>query len=73
MRKLIHRGFTLIELVVVIVILGMIPWHEVRESRTVASVFIQRTFADPAAGRVAGSVMTGLTVTNSGSCSECSA
>jgi amino acid transporter len=43
-----------------IVILGMIPWREVRESRTIASVFIQRTFADPAAGRVAGSAMTGL-------------
>jgi amino acid transporter len=42
------------------VILGMIPWQEVMESRTVASLFIQRTFVDPAAGRVAGSVMTGL-------------
>ncbi len=29
-----------------IVILGMIPWQEVRESRTVASVFIERTFSD---------------------------
>jgi APA family basic amino acid/polyamine antiporter len=43
-----------------IVILGMIPWQEVRESRTVASVFIERTFSDPSAGRVAGSVMTAL-------------
>jgi amino acid transporter len=43
-----------------IVILGMIPWPEVRESRTVASVFIARTFGDPAIGRVAGIVMTGL-------------
>ena len=31
-----------------IVILGMIPWEQVRDSRTVASVFIERTFADPA-------------------------
>ena len=27
-----------------IVILGMIPWQEVKESRTIASVFIERTF-----------------------------
>jgi amino acid transporter len=43
-----------------IVILGMIPWQEVRDSRTVASVFIERTFEDPSSGRVAGIVMTGL-------------
>jgi len=43
-----------------IVILGMIPWQEVRDSRTIASVFIERTFADPASGRIAGVVMTGL-------------
>ncbi|MGE0361174.1 MAG: APC family permease [Vicinamibacterales bacterium] len=43
-----------------IVILGMIPWEQVRDSRTVASVFIERTFADPTAGRLAGTVMTGL-------------
>ncbi|MFN2446182.1 MAG: APC family permease [Vicinamibacterales bacterium] len=42
------------------VILGMIPWPEVRDSRTVASVFIERTFADPTIGRIAGTVMTGL-------------
>src|SRR5205085_5089789 len=42
------------------VILGMIPWTEVRESRTIASLFIQRTFTDPSAGHVAGSIMTGL-------------
>ena len=42
------------------VIVGMIPWTEVRESRTIASLFIQRTFADPASGRIAGIVMTGL-------------
>jgi len=43
-----------------IVILGMIPWQEVKESRTVASLFIERTFSDPATGRIAGLVMTGL-------------
>ena len=43
-----------------IVILGMIPWQEVRESRTVASVFIERTFSDASTGRIAGIVMTGL-------------
>lgn len=43
-----------------IVILGMIPWQEVKDSRTVASVFIERTFADPGTGRIAGIVMTGL-------------
>ena len=43
-----------------IVILGMIPWQEVRDSRTIASVFIERTFGDPSTGRIAGIVMTGL-------------
>ncbi len=43
-----------------IVILGMIPWQEVRDSRTVASIFIERTFSDPETGRIAGLVMTGL-------------
>jgi amino acid transporter len=43
-----------------IVILGMIPWQEVKDSRTIASVFIERTFTDPSSGRIAGIVMTGL-------------
>lgn len=43
-----------------IVIVGMIPWEEVRESRTVASAFIERTFSDPQAGRMAGIAMTTL-------------
>ena len=43
-----------------IVIVGLIPWQEVKESRTVASLFIARTFADPATGRIAGIVMTSL-------------
>lgn len=47
-------------MVMTIVILGMIPWQEVRESRTIASIFIERTFADPGTGRMAGIVMTSL-------------
>ena len=47
-------------IVMTTVIVGMIPWKEVKESRTIASVFIQRTFSDPDAGRLAGIVMTGL-------------
>ncbi|MEO7133655.1 MAG: amino acid permease [Vicinamibacterales bacterium] len=43
-----------------IVILGMIPWQEVKESRTVASLFIERTFSNPETGRLAGIAMTGL-------------
>jgi amino acid transporter len=43
-----------------IVILGMIPWQEVKESRTVASLFIERTFSDASTGRIAGLAMTGL-------------
>jgi len=43
-----------------IVIVGMIPWQEAQETRTVASIFIERTFADPETGRIAGYVMTAL-------------
>ena len=43
-----------------IVIVGMIPWQEVRESRTIASEFIAQTFSDPSTGRIAGIVMTAL-------------
>jgi amino acid transporter len=42
------------------VILGLVPWREVQQTRTIASVFIGRTFTDPAYGRVAAMVMTGL-------------
>jgi amino acid transporter len=42
------------------VILGMIPWQEAQQSRTIASLFIARTFADRAAGRIAAMVMTSL-------------
>jgi amino acid transporter len=43
-----------------IVVLGLIPWPEAAELRTIASEFIVRTFADPGTGRLAGTVMTGL-------------
>jgi amino acid transporter len=42
------------------VILGMVPWQEAQHTRTIASIFIERTFSNPAAGRVAGIVMTAL-------------
>jgi amino acid transporter len=43
-----------------IVILGMIPWREAQQTRTIASLFIGRTFTDPARGRIAAMVMTSL-------------
>ncbi len=42
------------------VILGMVPWQEAQQTRTIASIFIARTFADPASGRVAAIAMTAL-------------
>lgn len=42
------------------VIIGVIPWQEAKESPTIASVFIERTFLEPAQGRVAAIVMTSL-------------
>jgi amino acid transporter len=42
------------------VILGMVPWREAQGTRTIASLFIGRTFADPAHGRIAAMVMTSL-------------
>jgi amino acid transporter len=41
-------------------ILGTIPWQEARETRTIASLFIARAFADPAQGSAAAMVMTAL-------------
>jgi len=43
-----------------VVVLGMIPWQEAATTRTIASVFIERTFGDPATGRIAGLAMTAL-------------
>ncbi len=66
-RRTIPRSIVLSTLIVAAlymimttVIVGMIPWTEVKESRTIASLFIARTFTDPEAGRIAGIVMTGL-------------
>lgn len=42
------------------VIVGMIPWTEVVQTRTIASLFIERTFTNPASGRLAGIVITCL-------------
>ena len=42
------------------VIVGVIPWTEAQQTRAIASVFIERTFADPAMGRTAAVVMTAL-------------
>lgn len=49
-----------IYMLMTMVITGLIPWEEARESTSVASVFIERTFTDPAQGRIAGIVMTTL-------------
>jgi amino acid transporter len=40
--------------------LGVIPWQEAQQSRTIASLFIERTFTDPARGRIAAMVITSL-------------
>jgi len=43
-----------------IVILGLIPWQETAEMRTIASSFVARMFTDPTAGQIAGLTMTAL-------------
>ena len=40
------------------VILGMVPWQEAQQSKTIASMFIARTFSDPASGHIAALIMT---------------
>ena len=42
------------------VIIGVVPWSEAQHASAIASVFIERTFADPAAGRAASQIMTVL-------------
>ncbi len=42
------------------VIIGMIPWKQAAASDVIASVFIERTFADQGQGRIAAVVMTAL-------------
>ena len=66
-EKTMPRAIVLSIVVVVVlyvvmstVILGMIPWREAEQTRTIASLFIARTFSDPAHGRIAALVMTAL-------------
>jgi amino acid transporter len=42
------------------VIIGMVPWQQAKDSPVIASLFIERTFVDPAQGRVAAIIMTAL-------------
>jgi len=42
------------------VVLGVVPWREAEQTRTIASLFIARTFSDPAAGQTAALAMTVL-------------
>jgi amino acid transporter len=42
------------------VVLGVVPWREAEQTRTIASLFIARTFSDPAAGQAAALGMTVL-------------
>src|SRR4029079_3445228 len=42
------------------VIIGVIPWTEAQQTRTIASTFIERTFSNPDTGRAAAIVMTAL-------------
>jgi amino acid transporter len=66
-RRTIPRAIVVSILVVVAlyivmstVIIGVIPWTEAQQTRAIASVFIERTFANPATGRIAAVVMTAL-------------
>jgi amino acid transporter len=42
------------------VVLGVVPWREAAQTRTIASLFIARTFSDPTTGQTAALVMTAL-------------
>jgi amino acid transporter len=42
------------------VIIGVIPWTEAQQTRAIASVFIGRTFSNPATGHTAAVAMTAL-------------
>ena len=42
------------------VIIGVIPWAEAQQTRTIASTFVERTFANPARGHAAAVLMTAL-------------
>jgi amino acid transporter len=49
-----------IYILMTVVILGLVPWQEAQQSTSIASLFIARTFSDPAQGRIAGTIMTAL-------------
>ena len=66
-RRNVPRAIVLSILIVVAlyvvmstVMLGVIPWTEAQRSRAIASVFVERTFANPSAGRTAAMAMTAL-------------
>jgi len=61
-RAIVWSIFAVVALYLVMstVIIGVIPWTEAQQTRTIASVFIERTFSNPAAGRAAAVVMTAL-------------
>jgi amino acid transporter len=61
-RAILWSIFAVVALYIVMstVIIGVIPWTEAQQTRTIASVFIERTFSNPAAGRTAAVVMTAL-------------
>lgn len=66
-RRTVPRAIVLSIVVVVLlyaamstVIVGVIPWTEAQHSRAIASLLIERTFADPARGHTAALVMTAL-------------
>jgi amino acid transporter len=42
------------------VVLGVVPWREAEQTRTIASLFIARTFSDAATGQAAALAMTVL-------------
>ncbi|HEV2983359.1 MAG TPA: APC family permease [Vicinamibacterales bacterium] len=61
-RAIVLSIATVVALYVVMstVVLGVVPWQEARQSRTIASLFIGRAFSDPASGQMAALVMTAL-------------
>ena len=61
-RAIVWSILVVVSLYVVMstVIIGVMPWSQAQQTRTIASAFIERTFASPAAGRTAAAVMTAL-------------
>jgi len=50
----------LIYIVMSSAIVGLVPWREAAGTHTIASIFIERTFTNPATGHVAAIAMTAL-------------